>query len=99
MISAIIQRDGEALSLTVQGHAGAGEPGHDLVCAAVSTAVTTLANLAIKEADATVTLFEGNAYIYLRKPSKAMRAHFQFVREVFRLLMEAHPDNVTFKVS
>ena len=99
MIRAEIQRDGEALTLTVQGHAGAGEPGHDLVCAAVSTTVTALANMAISEADATVTLFEGNAHIYLRKPSKTMRSYFRFVREVFRLLAEAHPANVSFKVS
>lgn len=98
MINAQIQRDGESLTLTVQGHAGAGEPGHDLVCAAVSTAVTALANLAISENDATVTLYEGSAYIYIRKPSPALQAHFQFIREVFRLLAEAHPDNVTFKV-
>ena len=31
------------LRLTVEGHAGAGEPGHDLVCAAASTLVLTLA--------------------------------------------------------
>lgn len=38
MIEVLSQPDG----LTITGHAGAGPPGHDLVCAAVSTLVQTL---------------------------------------------------------
>lgn len=38
MIEVLSQLDG----LTITGHAGAGPPGHDLVCAAVSTLVQTL---------------------------------------------------------
>lgn len=41
MIRAVYHPD--ELRLTVTGHAGAGPKGHDLVCAAVSTLVLTLA--------------------------------------------------------
>ena len=34
-----ISYDREHYSVTVQGHAGAGEPGHDIVCAGVSALV------------------------------------------------------------
>ena len=37
-----VEYDRAALSLSMEGHAGAGEPGYDLVCAALSTLMMTL---------------------------------------------------------
>ena len=37
-----IEYDRAAFSLTMEGHAGAGEAGNDLVCAALSTLMMTL---------------------------------------------------------
>ena len=38
----MIRAEAEGLSLRLRGHAGSGEPGHDLVCAGVSALVLAL---------------------------------------------------------
>ena len=44
MIQIVAQENSNRFSLMVQGHADAGEYGHDIVCAGVSALVTTYAN-------------------------------------------------------
>lgn len=49
MLKARFQTDDRTqVSLRMEGHAGAGEPGHDLVCAAASILTYTAAQIAIQ---------------------------------------------------
>lgn len=57
MIQAIYYRNHNALS--VEGHANSGEPGHDLVCAAVSALVYTMAANVANMADNGYVKIEG----------------------------------------
>lgn len=61
--------------LTVTGHAGAGPPGQDIVCAAVSALVQTLAGALEKlTPDAAICRLEpGSAEIRLHRPSAKAR--------------------------
>lgn len=61
--------------ITVTGHAGHGPPGQDIVCAAVSTLVQTLAGALeqLTPDTADCTLEPGNTEIQLHSPSAKAR--------------------------
>ena len=99
--------DRSARRLTATGHAGRGAPGHDLVCAAVSALVLTLAGnvatfatqdglrrqeLKLKEGDAVISCI----------PEQKMRAVVTLVFDTicsgFELLETLYPENITFTV-
>lgn len=93
--------------LTAVGHAGSGRPGHDLVCAAVSALVLTLAaNVAslatqnnVRRQDLQIS--EGNARIAC-VPAPRMGAVvtliFDTVCSGFELLETLHPENIRYSV-
>lgn len=93
--------------LTAVGHAGRGKPGHDLVCAAVSALVLTLAgnvaSLATQKSlrKQELRLEEGDACVSGR-PIPRMRAVvtmvFDTVCSGFELLETLYPENITFHV-
>lgn len=87
----VCSRSGE---IEIIGHAGAGPPGHDLVCAAVSTLVQTLVN-SLEELTYDKVKSEiqpGRAVIQYRNLS----AHGQWLVDSFfvgvRGVAESHPD-------
>lgn len=105
MIKVIYERGTRCLRAT--GHAGRGKPGHDLVCAAVSALVLTLASnvasLATQNAlrDHKLHLQEGDACISC-VPAAKMRSVttliFDAVCSGFELLETLYPENIDFQI-
>lgn len=93
--------------LTVEGHAHAGEPGHDLVCAGASTLAYTLAaNVGRMEEmdlvrDAVAILEIGKAEISCRPKSKftsLVGAIFNSVCVGFELLARDNPEYICYEI-
>lgn len=93
--------------VTVEGHAGAGPKGHDLVCAAVSAIALTLAGnvsyMASQEAvhDVTIRLDDGNAEIQCTPYRRYKDSVAQILRAVcvgFELLATKYPDHISYEV-
>ena len=93
--------------LTIEGHANAGEPGHDLVCAGVSALAYTLAaNVGNMEANGqvknvTVKLEPGNAEISCRPRTKytAIVARiFEAVCVGFEMLAASHTQYISYQI-
>lgn len=94
-------------SVTIKGHAGSGEKGHDLVCASVSILAYTLASITedMKQGTqvhgVTVELNDGGALIscepigHYSYPIKLM---FETICTGFNLLAHEYPDNVLFEL-
>ena len=98
--------DGERrLSLTVGGHAGYGERGRDIVCAAVSILTYTLAkNIDTARergvrTEASIRLDEGDAHILCTADDpdayRALLCIFRVIGEGYALLAESYPHHVT----
>ena len=93
--------------VTVEGHAGSGPEGHDLVCSAVSTLALTLAGnvsyMAAQEAvwDVITKLEEGNAEIQCtpyRRYKDSVAQIFRAVCVGFELLATKYPENIKYEV-
>lgn len=99
--------DRTARRLTAVGHAGKGAPGHDLVCAAVSALVLTLASnvatfatqdslrrqeMKIKEGEACISCLPVN------KMRAVVTLVFDTVCSGFELLETLYPENIKFTV-
>ena len=93
--------------VTVEGHAGSGPEGHDLVCAAVSALALTLAgNVSHMEAQETVysvvvDLKEGNAEIQCTPYRRYKDSVSQIYRAIcvgFELLATKYPNNISYEV-
>ena len=93
--------------VSVEGHAGAGPEGHDLVCAAVSALALTLAgNVAYMESQGAVRdvinkLEEGTAEIQCssyRRYKDSVEQIFRSICVGFELLATKYPDNISYEV-
>ena len=93
--------------VTVEGHAGAGPEGHDLVCASASALALTLAgNVSYMEAQEAVhsviiNLDSGNAEIQCtpyRRYKDSVQQIFRAICVGFELLATKYPDNISYKV-
>lgn len=93
--------------VTVEGHAGSGPEGHDLVCASVSALALTLAgNVSYMEAqeavwDVTTKLEEGNAEIQCtpyRRYRDSVEQIFRSICVGFELLATKYPANISYEV-
>ena len=105
MINAIYYR--QYNRLTVEGHAGAGPEGHDLVCASASTLALTLAgNVKYMEAQDAVhsviiKLEEGNAEIQCtpyRRYKDSVQQIFRAICVGYELLATKYPENISYSV-
>ncbi len=96
------------LRLTVEGHAGAGEKGHDLICASasilaytVAQVVSTMENQGTLQGAPRIELNEGDASIIIRckdDSSYAEAKHTFFVAKTgYELLMANYPQCVELK--
>ena len=92
--------------VTVEGHAGNGPEGHDLVCAAVSALALTLAgNVSYMEAQEAVRnviikLDEGNAEIQCtpyRRYKDSVEQIFRALCVGFELLATKYPENILYE--
>ena len=93
--------------VTVEGHAGSGPEGHDLVCAAVSALALTLAgnvsHMVAQEAvyGVVVDLKEGNAEIQCTPYRRYKDSVAQIYRAIcvgFELLATKYPNNISYEV-
>lgn len=93
--------------VTVDGHAGSGPEGHDLVCSAVSALALTLAgNVAYMEAqgavrDVITKLDEGSAVIQCSPHRRYKDSVAQIYRAIcvgFELLATKYPENISYEV-
>ena len=93
--------------VTVEGHAGAGPEGHDLVCAAVSALALTLAgNVSYMESQEAVRnvitkLEEGAAEIQCtpyRRYKDSVEQVFRSICVGFELLATKYPKNISYEV-
>lgn len=93
--------------VTIKGHAGSGEPGHDLVCASASILAYTLAssvmNAEIEKLvrDAVINLEEGNAEISCKPVNRMKAIHtlvFDSICAGFDILAQKYPNNISYDV-
>ena len=93
--------------VTIEGHAGSGPEGHDLVCSAVSALALTLAgNVAYMEAQETVygvttKLEEGSAEIQCtpyRRYKDSVAQIFRSICVGFELLATKYPQNISYEI-
>lgn len=93
--------------VVMEGHAGAGPEGHDLVCASASALALTLAgNVAYMEAqeavhDTITKLEEGNAEIQCtpyRRYRDSVEQVFRSICVGFELLATKYPENISYTI-
>lgn len=93
--------------VTVEGHAGSGPEGHDLVCAAASALALTLAgNVSYMQAqeavyDVVIELKEGNAEIQCTPYRRYKDSVSQIYRAIcvgFELLATKYPENISYDI-
>ena len=87
-----ITRQGET-SLKLEGHAGSDVYGKDLVCAAVSALVLTLAEAVKDKPGAEVILKPGDSQIRCDQEAEAV---FDCICKGFALLAEKYPEYVCY---
>ena len=96
------------MKVTVKGHAESGKRGHDLVCAAVSALVYTLAeninahSQHFEGMSASIRLDEGDAEIVCTECPSVLRAVIDIVFTTvctgFEMLAQNYPENVKYTV-
>lgn len=101
-----IRYNADDLRLEAEGHAGGGEKGQDIICAAVSTLEQTLARALYEMQD------EGNCQVEYQhgEPGKtsihaipriwrriSVRQMFEFTMTGLRAIAEKYPENVTIE--
>ena len=93
--------------VTVEGHAGSGPKGHDLVCASASALALTLAgNVSYMEAQEAVRnviikLDDGNAEIQCtayRRYKDSVEQIYRAICVGFELLATKYPENISYEV-
>lgn len=102
MIKVIYEADPEGGKLTMraEGHAGYAPAGQDIVCAAVSCLMQTLAYSAAEDEHTSSCIYqgkEGPVVSVEAGDSVLMRDKFELVADGLDLLAEQYPENVNFK--
>jgi len=95
-----VEYDRAALCLTMEGHAGAGETGKDLVCAALSTLMMTLERRMQDTAERTLPIVKrAPGFFAIRctpeEDEKLCRECFDTVAAGIAVLAENRPENVS----
>lgn len=84
------EHKGKEHSIRVQGHAGAGEPGYDLVCASASALLWTLyANVEQQSDDFTADMRSGDALIAVRDKDLSC---FDTIMTGYKWLAQNYPE-------
>ena len=102
MIKVIYEADPEGGKLTMraEGHAGYAPAGQDIVCAAVSCLMQTLAYSAAEDEHTSSCIYQGKEGPVVSVEtgnSVLMRDKFELVADGLDLLAEQYPENVSFK--
>ena len=104
MIKIIYEADPEGGKLTMraEGHAGYAPAGQDIVCAAVSCLMQTLAYSAAEDEHTSSCIYQGKEGPVVSVEAGdgvLMRDKFELVADGLDLLAEQYPENVNFKKS
>lgn len=94
--------EGGKLTMRAEGHAGYAPAGQDIVCAAVSCLMQTLAYSAAEDEHTSSCIYQGEEGPVLNVEagdSVLMRDKFELVADGLDLLAEQYPENVSFKES
>lgn len=94
--------EGGKLTMRAEGHAGYAPAGQDIVCAAVSCLMQTLAYSAAEDEKTSSCIYqgeEGPVVSVETGDSVLMRDKFELVADGLDLLAEQYPENVNFKKS
>ena len=94
--------EGGKLTMRAEGHAGYAPAGPDIVCAAVSCLMQTLAYSAAEDEHTSSCIYqgkEGPVVSVEAGDSVLMRDKFELVADGLTLLAERYPENVNFKKS
>ena len=92
--------EGGKLTMRAEGHAGYAPAGQDIVCAAVSCLMQTLAYSAVEDERTSSCIYqgkEGPVVSVEAGDSVLMRDKFELVADGLDLLAEQYPENVNFK--
>lgn len=92
--------EGGKLTMRAEGHAGYAPAGQDIVCAAVSCLMQTLAYSAAEDERTSSCIYqgkEGPVVSVEAGDSVLMRDKFELVADGLNLLAEQYPENVNFK--
>lgn len=92
--------EGGKLTMRAEGHAGYAPAGQDIVCAAVSCLMQTLAYSAAEDEHTSSCIYQGKEGPVLNVEagdSVLMRDKFELVADGLDLLAEQYPENVNFK--
>ena len=94
--------EGGKLTMRAEGHAGYAPAGQDIVCAAVSCLMQTLAYSAAEDEGTSSCIYQGKEGPVVNVEagdSVLMRDKFELVADGLDLLAEQYPENVNFKKS
>lgn len=94
--------EGGKLTMRAEGHAGYAPAGPDIVCAAVSGLMQTLAYSAAEDKRTSSCIYQGKEGPVVNVEagdSVLMRDKFELVADGLTLLAEQYPENVSFKES
>lgn len=94
--------EGGKLTMRAEGHAGYAPAGQDIVCAAVSCLMQTLAYSAAEDEHTSSCIYQGKdgpVVSVKAGDSVLMRDKFELVADGLTLLAEQYPENVDFKKS
>ena len=94
--------EGGKLTMWAEGHAGYAPAGQDIVCAAVSCLMQTLAYSAAEDEHTSSCIYQGKDGPVVNVEagdSVLMRDKFELVADGLDLLAEQYPENVNFKKS
>ena len=92
--------EGGKLTMRAEGHAGYAPAGQDIVCAAVSCLMQTLAYSAAEDEHTSSCIYQGEEGPVVNVEagdSVLMRDKFELVADGLDLLAEQYPENVNFK--
>lgn len=92
--------EGGKLTMRAEGHAGYAPAGQDIVCAAVSCLMQTLAYSAAEDEKTSSCIYQGKEGPVVNVEagdSVLMRDKFELVADGLDLLAEQYPENVNFK--
>lgn len=92
--------EGGKLTMRAEGHAGYATAGQDIVCAAVSCLMQTLAYSAAEDEHTSSCIYQGKEGPVVNVEagdSVLMRDKFELVADGLDLLAEQYPENVNFK--
>jgi uncharacterized protein YsxB (DUF464 family) len=91
--------DPDEFLVDIKGHAGAGEPGSDPVCAGISVLTFTLVNAAAEYYEAHIYINDIDAEVRVRcyPDPEQERLCMEMLRTImrgFELIHEEHPENI-----